>query len=52
MGLAVLPYPCDYHAERRLHWRMWLPSNDAYGAFEEVLHEWVGLIWYRLRGWA
>jgi uncharacterized SAM-binding protein YcdF (DUF218 family) len=52
MGLVVLPYPCDYHAERRLHWRMWLPSNDAYGAFEEVLHEWVGLIWYRMRGWA
>lgn len=51
MGLAVLPYPCDYRSEGRLHWRMWLPSNDSYGAFEEVLHEWIGLLSYRLRGW-
>jgi uncharacterized SAM-binding protein YcdF (DUF218 family) len=52
LGLSVMPYPCDYRGERRTSWQAWLPNNDAPGALEEALHEWVGLVWYRLRGWA
>lgn len=52
MNLAVIPFPCNYRAERRIHWRMWLPGNDGLANIEEALHEWVGLLAYRLRGWA
>lgn len=52
LGLSVLPYPCDLRAERRIHWRMWLPGNDGLANIEEAMHEWVGLLAYRMRGWA
>ena len=52
LGLAVIPYPCNFRAERRLHWRMWLPGNDGLANIEGALHEWFGLLTYRLRGWA
>jgi uncharacterized SAM-binding protein YcdF (DUF218 family) len=52
LGIHVIPYPCDFRADKRPTWQMWLPSNDAAAATEEVLHEIVGILAYRLRGWA
>lgn len=52
LGIAVLAYPCNFEGERVTGWRPWLPNNDAPGELERVLHEWIGLRWYRLRGWA
>jgi uncharacterized SAM-binding protein YcdF (DUF218 family) len=31
--------------------RMWLPSQQALEFSQEVVHEYVGLAWYRVRGW-
>jgi uncharacterized SAM-binding protein YcdF (DUF218 family) len=49
-GLEVAPAPCDL--------RMWgpfreeiLPSWKSIRRNEITLHEWLGLAWYRLRGW-
>ena len=52
MGVPAIAYPCDFRAEERLNWRLWLPSNAGPAMLEEALHEWFGLIYYRLRGWA
>jgi uncharacterized SAM-binding protein YcdF (DUF218 family) len=51
VGLDVLPYPCDFRADTALKWQHFVPSNEAPGALEEVLHEWLGLAMYSLRGW-
>lgn len=51
VGLDVLPYPCDFRADAALKWQHFVPGNEAPGALEEVLHEWLGLAMYRLRGW-
>lgn len=51
IGLEVIPYPCDYHSDRRLHWRMFIPSNQGAAALENVLHELLGILVYRWRGW-
>ena len=51
VGLDVLPYPCDFRADTALKWQHFVPSNEAPGALEEVLHEWLGLAMYALRGW-
>lgn len=52
VGLDVLPYPCDFRAESHLSWQHFVPSNAAPQSLEEVLHESIGLLVYRLRGWA
>ena len=52
MGVPAVAYPCDFRAEERPHWRLWLPSNAGPAMLEEALHEWLGLLYYRLRGWA
>jgi uncharacterized SAM-binding protein YcdF (DUF218 family) len=52
VGLKVLPYPCDFRSESRLTWRHFVPANAAPQSLEELLHETLGLLVYRLRGWA
>ncbi len=43
-GLSVLPYPCDWRGEVQSDWWDWLPSNSAPAAWQEVLHEWLGIL--------
>jgi uncharacterized SAM-binding protein YcdF (DUF218 family) len=51
-GIEVLPAPCSLRSRRPFpHWRHYLPSGEAILDNEDCLHEWVALIWYRLRGW-
>ncbi len=52
LGLRVIPYPCFYRSDERVTVYSWLPSNNASVVLGRVLHEWVGLLYYRLRGWA
>ncbi|MHB8257519.1 MAG: YdcF family protein [Acidiferrobacterales bacterium] len=52
LGLRMIPYPCFYRSDQRLTVYSWMPSNNAPVVLEDVLHEWVGLWYYRLRGWA
>ncbi len=51
-GLRMIPYPCFYRSDGRVTVYSWMPSNKAPLVLEDVLHEWVGLWYYRLRGWA
>jgi len=51
-GIEVLAAPCSLRSRRPLlHWRDYLPGAGAIRDNEDCLHEWVALIWYRLRGW-
>lgn len=52
LDLTVEPYACDHRALELRHWYAWLPDNGGAMTFAEALHEMLGLVYYRLRGWA
>jgi uncharacterized SAM-binding protein YcdF (DUF218 family) len=52
LGLAMRPYACDFRQLGELTWRGWLPNSGGPKMFAEVLHELLGRLWYRMRGWA
>lgn len=52
-GVDVTPCGCAYRATSfRLHADELVPDPGAARNFQRALHEWVGWIWYRIRGWA
>lgn len=49
-GFHVLAAPCDYVVERKPYdIRSWLPRWDVMADSADGLHEYLGLLWYRLR---
>jgi len=50
-GIEVVPSGCRYRATR-LRWSLFsfLPSAGAARGTQEALHEWLGIVWYRLHG--
>ena len=51
-GLQVFPSPCNSATERfRNRWEAYLPGPGGAGGFLDAFHEWVGLAYYKLRGW-
>ncbi|MFO1188136.1 MAG: YdcF family protein [Alphaproteobacteria bacterium] len=51
VGWDVLPYPVDYRSRGHVTWR---PDFDFAGglmALGDAVYEWVGLIYYAMRGW-
>jgi uncharacterized SAM-binding protein YcdF (DUF218 family) len=51
-GIEVVPCGA-YYRTIDFEWSEWkfLPNARAARNTSRVLHEWLGLIWYRLRGW-
>ncbi|MCW5978909.1 MAG: YdcF family protein [Bryobacteraceae bacterium] len=50
-GLAVTPAPCYMRRARPLsRWTDFVPKAEAILDNEAVLHEWLGLAWYWVRG--
>jgi uncharacterized SAM-binding protein YcdF (DUF218 family) len=50
-GLEVVPAPCHHIATRfRFEVAWFLPKTDSLGQAVSVVHEWLGLAWYRLSG--
>lgn len=51
VGLPVTPFPCALTTwpGREHHWYHFLPDADALAATAAALHEWLGLLYYRLR---
>ena len=52
VGLRIQPYPCDYKWRPTRHWYVWLPDARGPDMFTPLLHEFVGLLMYRMRGYA
>jgi uncharacterized SAM-binding protein YcdF (DUF218 family) len=51
-GLEVVAAPCNYATVRfQCRWNDFLPSPQGVIGFQKAFHEWVGLVYYRLRGW-
>lgn len=48
-GLAVLPAPTLFQRRPFLP-TDWLPSAEGLRDTRTALHEWIGILWYRLRG--
>lgn len=48
VGWSLTPYPCDYHTGR-LGFIPGLPQGLMQADW--AAHEWIGLVYYRLRGW-
>jgi uncharacterized SAM-binding protein YcdF (DUF218 family) len=51
-GVEVVPCGCGYQSNS-LDWSpaMFLPNVHSARSFQEAYHEWLGLVWYRSRGW-
>jgi uncharacterized SAM-binding protein YcdF (DUF218 family) len=52
LGLRPIPYPCFYRASAASEFEDWVPANDGPVAFETGMHEVIGMVFYRLRGWS
>jgi uncharacterized SAM-binding protein YcdF (DUF218 family) len=51
-GIAVVPCGCNaYTAQFRNRLGDYVPSPYGAGHFLDAFHEWVGLAYYKLRGW-
>jgi hypothetical protein len=50
-GIDVVPAACAYRSFSKLHGMDLLPSWEAISWNEDILHESLGLLWYRIRSW-
>ena len=50
-GIEVVPAPC-HHRATEFRWSIWefLPSSSGLNTVETAAHEWIGMIWYWLKG--
>jgi uncharacterized SAM-binding protein YcdF (DUF218 family) len=49
MGMDVIPAPTDFHTDDlRGGIRDFIPQASTLDGFAQILHEWLGLAWYRL----
>lgn len=48
-GIEITPYPVDFRAPDAFKWAYMLPSVSAFGHWNTVIKEWVGLVAYKLK---
>ena len=48
-GLAVIPAPTEYYASTPLNYFSWLPNAGSLRRSAIAVHEWLGMIWRRVR---
>lgn len=51
-GWRILPYPVDYTTPDRTGWIDVRNAAAGMTSLNRGLREWIGLVWYRLRGWS
>jgi uncharacterized SAM-binding protein YcdF (DUF218 family) len=51
VGMNVSPFPCGLttYPGKRYHWYHWLPGARSLYGTSAALHEWLGLLYYRVR---
>jgi uncharacterized SAM-binding protein YcdF (DUF218 family) len=52
LGLPAQAYPVDYRQIDEVTWAAWLPNPAALARMMQVVHEIIGLWYYRYQGWA
>jgi len=50
-GFDVCPIAVDRRAVKNVAWFRLVPQSTALRKFDELLHEWVGMLYYRLKGY-
>lgn len=50
LGMQPVPAPTDYHVKRPLKFRLHLPSGNNAHKTQIAIHEYMGLIWAKMRG--
>jgi uncharacterized SAM-binding protein YcdF (DUF218 family) len=50
-GLKVVPAACGYRSVGMLHLANLMPGWEPIGFNEDLLHEALGLLWYKIHGW-
>ena len=50
-GWSIMPYPVDYITNYRGFWDISFRGISGMGSFNLALHEWAGIIAYRMMGW-
>jgi len=48
-GVDVIPAPTDLFSNHEIDWRYYIPSGDGLNDTRYVLHEYLGLLWYKLQ---
>ena len=49
-GIVVVPAPCDYSSSQRRYTVLdWFPDAGVFASSTQALHEYLGLLYYRLR---
>lgn len=48
-GFDVVPAPTSFHSRRPLDAMSFFPKAAELGASSYAIHEWIGLLWYRVR---
>ena len=49
-GFDVCPIPVGHKAIPDVAWWRLIPQTTALRKFDELLHEWIGLVYYRMKG--
>lgn len=49
-GFSVIPAPMGYHALKPFSAQDLVPQNQALGLTRIALHEYIGLLWYKIKG--
>jgi uncharacterized SAM-binding protein YcdF (DUF218 family) len=51
-GIEVVPAACNHYMARfQSRWENYLPSPHGAARFLDAFHEWLGILYYKLRGW-
>ena len=50
-GFDVCPIAVDRRAVKNVAWYRLVPQATALRKFDELLHEWVGMLYYRFKGY-
>jgi uncharacterized SAM-binding protein YcdF (DUF218 family) len=48
IGINYIPVVSNYTSSHKLSWLDYLPNRGALDANMQAVHEWVGLIWYKI----
>lgn len=49
-GIDVIPVSSGIMVDHKISWLSYLPNREALTANMMAIHEWVGLIWYKITG--
>ncbi|WP_167935792.1 YdcF family protein [Halothermothrix orenii] len=50
LNLKVVPVPAGYFADHTQGWLDFFPARSNLNATLAAIHEWIGLLWYKVRG--